>query len=189
MDNRNLQDKQNENLNQEEELENLSEDTSLSQEEKEESAEDKIEKMGEKLEEVNDKFLRLYSDFENFRKRTAKEKVDMIKYASEQTIVDLLPIIDDYQRAMDDLDNHDNLPQTAKEGLILIHSKLLTFLEQKGVKEIVAKGEKFDENLHEAITQFPVENEKEKGLVVDVLLKGYTMYDKVIRYAKVVVGI
>lgn len=150
---------------------------------------DKIEELGQKLAEMNDKFLRLYSDFENFRKRTAKEKIDMMKYASEETIKDLLPIVDDYERAMDDLNKQENIPQTTKEGLQLVYTKLITFLTQKGVKPIEAKGEKFDENLHEAITQFPSTDESQKGCVIEESQKGYTMYDKVIRFSKVVVAI
>lgn len=150
---------------------------------------DKVEELGQKLAEMNDKFLRLYSDFENFRKRTAKEKIDMMKYASEEIIKDLLSIVDDYERAMDDLNKQENIPQTTKEGLQLVYNKLITFLTQKGVKPIEAKGEKFDENLHEAITQFPATDESQKGCVIEESQKGYTMYDKVIRFSKVVVAI
>ena len=150
---------------------------------------DKFEELGQKLAEMNDKFLRLYSDFENFRKRTAKEKIDMMKYASEETIKDLLPIVDDYERAIDDLNKQENIPQTTKEGLQLVYTKLINFLTQKGVKPIEAKGEKFDENLHEAITQFPATEETQKGFVIEESQKGYTMYDKVIRFSKVVVAI
>lgn len=150
---------------------------------------DKLEELGKKLAEMNDKFLRLYSDFENFRKRTAKEKIDMMKYASEETIKDLLPIVDDYERAIDDLNKQENIPETTKEGLQLVYTKLITFLTQKGVKPIEAKGEKFDENLHEAITQFPATEETQKGFVIEESQKGYTMYDKVIRFSKVVVAI
>lgn len=157
--------------------------------EKEISEIDKVEEMGKKLEEMNDKFLRLYSDFENFRKRTAKEKIDMIKFASEDAIKDILPIVDDYERAIDDLSNQESIPETVKEGLVLIYNKFINFLTQKGVKPIEAKGEKFNENFHEAVTQFPETDENKKGYVIDVLVKGYTMYDKVIRYSKVVVAI
>lgn len=150
---------------------------------------DEFEEMARKLEEMNDKFLRLYSEFENYRKRTAKEKMEMIKFASEDAIKDLLPVVDDYERALEDLNNQENAPETVKEGIQLIYNKFLSFLTQKGVKEIVAKGEMFDENLHEAISQFPAQDETQKGCVVDVVLKGYTMYDKVIRYSKVVVAI
>jgi molecular chaperone GrpE len=149
----------------------------------------KLEEMGKKLEEMNDKYLRLYSDFENFRKRTSKERVEMIQYASEETIKGLLTIVDDYERAIEDLNIQENVPQTSKEGILLVYNKLMNFLTQKGVKTINAKGEMFDENLHEAVSQFPAENENQKGLVIEELLKGYTMFDKVIRFSKVVVAI
>lgn len=150
---------------------------------------DKLEEMEQKLAEMNDKFLRLYSDFENFRKRTSKEKLEMIQFASVETIKDILPIVDDYERAIDDLNKQDNIPETSKEGLQLVYTKLITFLTQKGVKPIEAKGEKFDENLHEAITQFPASDESQKGLVIEEVSKGYTMFDKVIRFSKVIVAI
>ncbi|MFA5540631.1 MAG: nucleotide exchange factor GrpE [Bacteroidales bacterium] len=149
---------------------------------------EKVEDLGQKLIEMNDKYLRLYSDFENYRKRTSKEKLDMIKYASEDTIKDLLPIIDDYERAMEDIDNQD-ISDTTKEGLRLIYSKLMNTLTQKGVKPINAKGELFDENIHEAITQIPAQCDEDKGRVIDEITKGYFMFDKVIRFSKVVVAI
>jgi molecular chaperone GrpE len=150
---------------------------------------DKLEEMQQKLAEMNDKFLRLYSDFENFRKRTSKEKLEMIQFASVETIKDILPIVDDYERAIDDLNKQDNIPETSKEGLQLVYTKLISFLTQKGVKPIEAKGEKFDENLHEAITQFPANDETQKGCVIEEVSKGYTMGDKVIRFSKVIVAI
>ncbi len=149
---------------------------------------EKVEDLGQKLIEMNDKYLRLYSDFENYRKRTSKEKLDMIKYASEDTIKDLLPIIDDYERAMEDIDNQD-ISDTTKEGLRLIYSKLMNTLTQKGVKPINAKGELFDENIHEAVTQIPAQCNEDKGRVIDEITKGYFMFDKVIRFSKVVVAI
>lgn len=149
---------------------------------------EKVEDLGQKLIEMNDKYLRLYSDFENYRKRTSKEKLDMIKYASEDTIKDLLPIIDDYERAMEDIDNQD-ISDTTKEGLRLIYSKLMNTLTQKGVKPINAKGELFDENIHEAVTQIPAQCDEDKGRVIDEITKGYFMFDKVIRFSKVVVAI
>lgn len=149
---------------------------------------EKVEDLGQKLIDMNDKYLRLYSDFENYRKRTSKEKLDMIKYASEDTIKDLLPIIDDYERAMEDIDNQD-ISDTTKEGLRLIYSKLMNTLTQKGVKPINAKGELFDENIHEAITQIPAQCDEDKGRVIDEITKGYFMFDKVIRFSKVVVAI
>lgn len=147
------------------------------------------EEIGKKLVEINDKYLRLYSDFENYRKRTSKEKIDMIKFAAEDTIKDLLPVVDDYERALEDIEKQDNIPATSKEGLQLVYTKLINILTQKGVKPIDAKGQKFDESKHEAITQFPASSEEEKGIVIEEVIKGYYMYEKVIRFSKVVVAI
>ena len=147
------------------------------------------EEIGKKLVEINDKYLRLYSDFENYRKRTSKEKIDMIKFAAEDTIKDLLPVVDDYERALEDIEKQDNIPATSKEGLQLVYTKLINILTQKGVKSIDAKGQKFDESIHEAITQFPASTEEEKGIVIEEVIKGYYMYEKVIRFSKVVVAI
>lgn len=171
------------------EVEKQSEKNIEDQATEEQSETDKLEELGQKLEEMNDKFLRLYSEFENYRKRTAKEKIEMIKFASQDAITDLLPVVDDYERALEDLDSQQDIPETVVEGIKLIYNKLNTYLTKKGVKEIEAKGEEFDENYHEAISQFPTQEENQKGNVVDVVLKGYTMHDKVIRYSKVVVAI
>ncbi|MBO6118218.1 MAG: nucleotide exchange factor GrpE [Bacteroidales bacterium] len=150
--------------------------------------EDKVEAMGEKLQEINDKYLRLYSEFENYRKRTAKERIDLITNASEDLIKELLPVIDDFDRALESIGKiEDEQIQKTFEGVSLIYKKLYSLLERKGLKPINAKGEKFDENLHEAIAQLPAPNEEEKGNVVDETTKGYYLNDKVIRYSKVVV--
>lgn len=178
-----------------EELKNNSEDmaTENLNETKEEkktnnSEKDKVQELGEKLAELNDKYLRLYSEFENYRKRTNQEKADLIKYGSEDTIKAILPIVDDYERAIQAFgENEDNA--ALKEGVVLIYNKLMTTLQQKGLKAIEAKGEKFDENLHEAVAQFPASDDEQKGKVIDEVVKGYYLNDKVIRYSKVVVAI
>ena len=137
----------------------------------------------DELTEMKEKYLRLYSDFENFRKRTAKEKIELIQTASERLIVDLLPVIDDYERALA------NAPEgEISEGTQLIFTKIGNILQSKGLKELPAKGEIFDAELHDCITQFPAPSEEEKGKVVEVVEKGYTLNEKVIRFAKVVVG-
>ena len=137
----------------------------------------------DELTEMKEKYLRLYSDFENFRKRTAKEKIEMIQTASERLIIDLLPVIDDYERAIA------NAPEgEISEGTQLIFAKIGAILQSKGLKELPAKGEVFDAELHDCITQFPAPSEEEKGKVVEVVEKGYTLNEKVIRFAKVVVG-
>ena len=137
----------------------------------------------DELTEMKEKYLRLYSDFENFRKRTAKEKIELIQTASERLIVDLLPVIDDYERALA------NAPEgEITEGTQLIFTKIGNILQSKGLKELPAKGEVFDAEIHDCITQFPAHSEEEKGKVVEVVEKGYTLNEKVIRFAKVVVG-
>ncbi len=137
----------------------------------------------DELAEMKEKYLRLYSDFENFRKRTAKEKIELIQTASAGVIVDLLSVIDDYERALA------NAPEgEISEGTKLIFAKISSLLQSKGLKELPAKGEVFDAEIHDCITQFPAPSEEEKGKVVEVIEKGYTLNEKVIRFAKVVVG-
>lgn len=149
-------------------------------EEPEISVEDKVQEMGEKMAELNDKYLRLYSEYENYRKRTTQEKADLLLNGSREMIKAILPVIDDFERALSAIGED--------EGIILIYNKMMKILEQKGLKPMTVKGEKFDENLHEAITRIPATDEAQKGLVVDVVEKGYYLNDKVLRYAKVVVA-
>lgn len=171
-----------------ENLNDAIEDKKKSEKKSKNSEKDKVQELGEKLAELNDKYLRLYSEFENYRKRTNQEKADLIKYASEDTIKAILPIVDDYERALQAFgENDDNA--ALKEGVVLIYNKLMSTLQQKGLKAIEAKGEKFDENLHEAVAQFPASDEEQKGKVIDEVVKGYYLNDKVIRYSKVVVAI
>lgn len=173
--------KKNTELNPEDEIANSQgtvENTLNGTENKEEIEEEKDE-----LSEMKEKYLRLYSDFENFRKRTAKEKIDLIQGASAQLIIELLPVMDDYERALA------NAPiGEISEGTQLIFNRLNSILLAKGLKELPAKGENFDADLHDCITQFPAPTEAEKGKVVEVIEKGYTLNEKVIRFAKVVVG-
>jgi molecular chaperone GrpE len=137
----------------------------------------------DELAEMKEKYLRLYSDFENFRKRTAKEKIELIQTASAGVIIDLLSVIDDYERALA------NAPEgEISEGTKLIFAKISSLLQSKGLKELPAKGEVFDAEIHDCITQFPAPSVEEKGKVVEVIEKGYTLNEKVIRFAKVVVG-
>ena len=147
--------------------------------------EQKVQEMGEKLAEMNDKYVRLYSEYENYRKRTNTEKADLIINGSKDMIKAILPVVDDMERALASMADDDN----AKEGVQLIYNKLMNILSQKGLSPIEAKGTKFDENLHEAVTQFPAAEESQKGTVVDVVEKGYYLNSKVLRYAKVVVAI
>jgi len=138
------------------------------------------------LAEQKEKFIRLYSEFENFRRRTAKEKLEMIQFANEQLLKNLVPIVDDFERAEKSFkDKNDK----ELEGFFLIYNKFKKTLDQAGVKVMDVKaGSEFNADLHDAITQIPVEDENLKGKVVDVVENGYLLNDKVIRHAKVVVG-
>jgi molecular chaperone GrpE len=143
-------------------------------------------KLQNELAEQKDKFLRLYSEFENFRRRTSKEKLDLITSANEDLIKAFLPVADDFERAEKSFrDKNDK----ELEGFFLIHNKFRKTLDQYGVKPMVIEpGTAFNADVHEAITQIPAPNENLKGKIVDVVEKGYTLKDKVIRFAKVVVG-
>ena len=154
----------------------------------------KIQELTEQLEkakvekaELNDRFLRLYSEFDNYKKRVSKEKLDLISTASEKVFVNLLPIIDDFERAISANEKVEDI-DAIKEGFNLIYNKMLQLLKRFDVEEIAAKGEEFNTDFHEAVTHFPVEKEEDKGKVIDVTEKGYKIKDKVIRYSKVVVG-
>jgi molecular chaperone GrpE len=148
--------------------------------------EDPIAKLTADLAEQKDNYLRLYADFENYKKRALKDRSDLIKSAGADTLAALLPVLDDFDRAMKAMETAADSP--VKEGVTLIHNKLISTLEQRGLKVMVAMGEEFNVDMHEAITNIPVADEAQKGKVVDVLEKGYYLNDKVIRYAKVVVG-
>jgi len=137
--------------------------------------------------ELNDRFLRLYSEFENYKKRTNKEKLDLIATASERVILGLLPIVDDFERAIKHNQNIEDAT-VLKEGFTLIYNKLMALLKRFEVEEILAMGEIFDTDLHEAITHLPTQCEEDKGKIMDVTEKGYKLKDKVIRFSKVVVA-
>ena len=147
----------------------------------------KIEELNIEKAELNDKFLRLYSEFENYRKRVTQEKIDLINTASEKVIVNLLPVIDDYERAIAANEKVDDI-NSIKDGFTLIYNKLLQLLKRFDVKEIDAIGKDFDTDFHEAVTRFPAQKEEDKGKVIDVTEKGYMLKDKVIRFSKVVVA-
>lgn len=148
----------------------------------------KEEELEIQLKEANDKFLRLYSDFENFRKRTQKEKLDLYKTAGEEIISALLPILDDFERAKKSMEDAQDI-EAVKDGVKLIHEKLLSILKQKGLEAAKsAVGETFNVEFHEAITQIPAPSKKEVGKVIDEVEKGYSLNGKMIRYTKVVVG-
>jgi len=154
---------------------------------KKSKAEEQLEKAESELLEMKDKHIRLQAEFDNYRKRTLKERMELLKTASEGLLVSLLPVIDDFDRAVQTLDSvEENSP--IKDGVKLIYSKFQDFLKQNGVKEIEAKGQTFDTDLHEAITTFQAPTEDLKGKIIDVVQKGYYLNDKVIRHAKVVIG-
>lgn len=148
---------------------------------------DPVAELEAKCQKMHDDYMRLYADFDNYRKRAIKEKSDLIKTAAEGVLVDILPLVDDFERAIASMEKTDSV-DGVKEGVSLIYNKLISFLEAKGVKEIEAVGLPFNTEFHEAITKFPAPSEDMKGKVIDCTQKGYTLYDKVIRYAKVVYG-
>ena len=141
-----------------------------------------------KLAELQDKYLRLSAEFDNYRKRTLKEKTDLIKTASEDIILRIIPVLDDFERAIGFFSNGTCKQDPAGEGLILIYNKLKEILIQQGLKEIEAFHKEFNTDIHEAVTKIAAPEKNLKGKIVDVIQKGYLLHDKVIRYAKVVVG-
>jgi molecular chaperone GrpE len=146
-----------------------------------------VQELGEKLVELTDKHLRLQAEFDNFRKRTMKEKAELIKSGGESVLVNILPVVDDFERALNSLKDVSD-EDAGKKGTQLIYNKFREFLKQNNIKEIDAVNQDFNVDLHEAITKIPAPDESLKGKVVDVLQKGYLLNDKVIRFAKVVIG-
>ena len=153
-----------------------------------EELEKKVAELEGKVAKDNDDYIRLMAEFENFRRRTSQEKIDLVSMASTETIKGLLPVLDDCERALAVLKNSDD-SAAAKEGTELIYHKLMSYLQSKGLAVIEAKDQDFDTDLHEAVAQFPVPEEDRKGKVFDVVQTGYTLNGKVIRFAKVVVCI
>ncbi|HIN39183.1 MAG TPA: nucleotide exchange factor GrpE [Flavobacteriales bacterium] len=141
----------------------------------------------DKYAELNDRFLRLYSEFDNYKRRTAKERLDLFKTASEEIVVAMLPVLDDFDRAIKS-NEETNDSEVLKEGIILVRNKFKGVLEQKGLEPMDSQGKPFDTDIHEALTKIPATKKKFKGKVMDVIEKGYLLNGKVIRYAKVVVG-
>ena len=145
-----------------------------------------LEEEKAKYAELNDKYLRLFSEFDNFRKRTAKEKLDLTVTASENVIKDILPVLDDFERALQNMEKNGN--EADLQGVTLIFNKLKDTLKKKGLEEIEAMGAEFNTDEHEALTMIPAPEEDKKGKVLDVIQKGYKLNGKVIRFARVVVG-
>ena len=148
--------------------------------------EEELKKAKEEIDLKGQDYLKLLAEFETFRRRTAEDRLNLVASASADTIKGLLPVLDDCERAMKMLE--DSSDEAAKEGTALIYNKLMAYLKGKGLEVIEAKGQAFDTDFHEAVSQFPAPEEKDKGTVLEVVQTGYTLNGKVIRYAKVVVG-
>lgn len=140
-----------------------------------------VEQLQKQNTELKDKYIRLVAEFENFKKRTFKEKLEMMKSAAQDTMSALLPVLDDFDRAA-------NSPEGLSEGVVLIHNKFKGILENKGLQPMESNGEVFDPELHEAVTEIPAPTDDLKGKIVDTIEKGYSLNDKIIRHAKVVIG-
>jgi molecular chaperone GrpE len=161
-------------------------------EETSESKEDKIEEQKEstwedKFNEMNDRYIRLYAEFDNFRRRTQKERIELMATASAGILKELIPVLDDFERAIVVNETASEI-DSVKEGFSLIYNKYKGILESKGLKPMISKGEVFDSELHEAIANIPTESDEMKGKIIDDVEKGYLLHDKVVRFAKVVVG-
>ena len=149
--------------------------------------EGKITELQSGLKEMTDKYLRLSAEFDNYRKRTLRERMELTKTAAESVMLGILPVVDDFERAMQSIEQGLDFEAT-KEGILLIYNKFNEFTKQNGISEIVAVGQIFDTDLHEALTKIPAPSDEMKGKIVDVIQKGYYLNEKVIRFAKVVVG-
>lgn len=164
--------------------ENLSGTTHLNEPVADES---ELEKIKLELEEAKDKYLRKVAEFDNFKRRSAKERMELIQTAGKEVIADLLDVMDDCDRAQKQLEASDDLKEI-KGGVMLVFNKLRSILQSKGLKVMESVNQPFNADLHEAITEIPVAAEEQKGKVVDEVIKGYYLNDKIIRHAKVVVG-
>lgn len=177
---------QQEQENIQEELEQVNE---ARQSEVEEATEEisEVDKLKNEIAGLNDKYVRLYAEFDNFKRRTTKERIDLLQTAGKDVIVSMLSVLDDFERAAKAMENATEV-KPVKEGVELVHHKLKSLLNQKGLKEMESKGKAFDPEIHEAITNIPAPSDDLKGKVIDEVEKGYFLNDKVIRFAKVVVG-
>ncbi|GAA4237704.1 nucleotide exchange factor GrpE [Postechiella marina] len=146
------------------------------------------EKLQEEIKQEKDKFLRLFAEFENYKKRTSKERIELFKTASQDVMVSMLPVLDDFERALTHIED-DKEAEELRKGVLLIYQKLITTLEQKGLSVMkVESGDVFNADNHEAITQIPAPTDDMKGKIIDVVEKGYVLGEKVIRFPKVVIG-
>lgn len=163
------------------------EGNSADQQTEEDNEMTELEKLKQEHGELKDKFLRLYAEFENYKKRTLKEKLELMKTAAQDTMAALLPVLDDFDRAKKTADD-ESTDETFSDGVNLVYSKLYSVLKSKGLEPMESTGEPFDPELHDAITEIPAPSEDLKGKVVDTIEKGYMLKDKIIRHAKVVTG-
>jgi molecular chaperone GrpE len=172
-----------------EEVVDQQEETAVNEETTDEASEASAGEVNwaEKASELNDKYLRLYSEFDNYRKRTIKERADLIKSAAKDMLEDLLPVVDDFDRTLESMSQTEDV-KAFTEGVKLVQNKFMNILQKQGLNHFESKGEEFDPEVHEAITKIPAPSDDLKGKVVDVIEKGYKLNDKVLRYAKVVVG-
>lgn len=162
-------------------------ESAAGEETNEEIPEDKIAKLETELEKQKNDYLFLMAEFDNYRKRTLREKADLIKYGGEKAMLELLPVIDDLERALEAIGQTADV-DALKEGVNLIYNKFMAYLDKQQVKPMESTGAAFDSDIHEAVTIFPAPDESQKGKVIDTVLKGYMINDKVLRHAKVVVG-
>ncbi len=191
----NKQEQENKNVNNEEmnntiEDANASSETEMKNMDANSEAEDQgqtTEVLAAQLEEANDRYVRLYAEFDNYKRRTSKERIELIQTAGKEVIGNLLTVVDDFDRALKMMESATDV-SAVSEGVQLINQKFKKILQQQGLKEMNAMGETFDADYHEAITNIPAPSEDMKGKVIDEVEKGYFLHDKVLRYAKVVVG-
>lgn len=185
LDNEQQELQQDENLNLEDQATDAEQQEE--QEEHEETDAEKIARLEEQIEKEKSEYMFLLAEFDNFRKRTMREKQDLIKNGAEKAMLELLPVIDDLERALQAIDEGGDL-DSLKEGVTLIHNKFIKYLESQQVKPMDSTGQDFDSEVFEAVTMFPAPDESQRGKVIDTVLKGYMINDKVLRHAKVVVG-
>lgn len=161
--------------------------TSQSEESQVTDERDSVSELEIKNKELQDSYLRLSAEFDNYRKRTLKEKADLLKSGSEKVLVDVITVVDDFERALENISKSEDI-EAVKEGVDLIYNKFKNFLTKHGVKEVDTIGQLFDTDKHEALTTIPAQNEEDKDKIIDCVQKGYTLDDKVIRYPKVIVA-
>jgi len=157
------------------------------QESEKDKAKEALKASEEKYNELHDKYLRLGAEFDNYRKRTLRERTDLIKTAGDEVLKQILPVVDNFERALKAMDQANDI-DALKEGVVLIYNNFKDFIQQQGIKEIPALNETFNLEVHEAVATIPAPAEEQKGKIIEVVQKGYILHEKVIRFSKVVVG-